>query len=81
MALTPEQLHEIGIAIATVEAAITNEPEAFRYLDDHAHVVGDAVVMALAQRGFVVAADPIGAAIVLNEIEREAGIEEPKILS
>jgi hypothetical protein len=81
MALTPEQLHEIGMALAQVEAAVSAEPEAFRYLDDHAHVIGDACVMALAQRGFVVTADPVGAAIVLSEIEYEAGMAEPKLLS
>ena len=79
MSLSALQLHEIGIAIATVEAAIEHEPEAFQYLDDRAHVVGDAVVMALAQRGFVVKADTIAAAVVLSEIEREAGIEPPKL--
>jgi hypothetical protein len=81
MGLTPEQLHEIGMALAQVEAAIQAEPEAFRYLDDRAHVVGDVICMALAQRGFVIVPDQVAAAVILSEIEYDAGIAEPKLLS
>lgn len=73
MALTPEQLHDVGMAVATVEAAITAEPGAFRYLDDHAHVVGDCLVMALAQRGLVIVPNPVEAAVLIHELEREVG--------
>lgn len=74
MSLTPEQLHDVGMAIAQVEAAISSNPEAFRYIDDHAHVVGDVVQMALAQRGLVIRADPVAAAVLVTELEREAGM-------
>jgi hypothetical protein len=77
---TPEQLHDIGMAIAQAEAAISAEPEAFHYIDDHAQVVGDVIVMALAQKGFVVTADAIAAAVIVSELEDEAP-GDPKLLS
>lgn len=67
--MTPEQLHALGMALATLEAAIGNTPEAFRG-PDHAHVVGDAAVFALAMKGFVVEYDPDRAAVVAAEFER-----------
>ena len=70
MALTGRQLHELGLALATLEAAIGDTPEAFRTGEDHAHVVGDAAVFALAMRGFVVEYDPDRAATIAAEFER-----------
>lgn len=68
--LTPEQLHEIGMALAQLEAAIGETPEAFRTGQDHAHVVGDACVFAFAMRGFVIVANAERAAVVAAEFER-----------
>lgn len=72
MALTDEQLHKLGLAVASVEAAIMADPNVFRAADSqgHAHVVGDATVFALAMKGFVVSYDPEQAAIVAAEYER-----------
>lgn len=68
--LTDEQLHEIGQAVGNVERAIGETPEAFDYLADHAHVVGEMVVFALARKGFVVTADAARAALIAAEFER-----------
>lgn len=70
MALTPHQLHELGTALATLEAAIGDTPDAFRTGQDHAEIVGDACVFALAMRGFIVTYDPEAAAVVAAEYER-----------
>jgi len=64
------QLHEIGLALAALEAAVMAEPDTFRIRTDHAHVIGDAAVMALAQRGFVVVPNAHAAAEVAAEYER-----------
>lgn len=72
VSLTPEQLHEVGLALAQLEAAVMAEPGAFRAAGvDHAHVIGDAAVFALAMRGFVIEHVPILAATVAAEFERE----------
>lgn len=74
MALTPEQLHELGMAVANVEAAVGAEIEVFRAAaaehGDHAHVIGDALVFSLAMKGFVVKFDPDAAAFVAAMYER-----------
>lgn len=71
MVMTPEQLHELGMALATLEEAIGSTPDAFRTGGDHAQVVGDGAVYALAMRGFIVEYDPVRAAVVMAEYERE----------
>lgn len=68
--LDREKLHELGMAAANVEAAIESTPEAFRVDHDHAAVVGDALVFALAMKGFVVVYDEPAAARVAAEYER-----------
>jgi hypothetical protein len=67
---TPEQEHELGMALAQLEAAIGETPEAFRTGEDHAQIVGDVLVFALAMRGFVLTFDPEAAARVAAEFER-----------
>lgn len=69
--LAPEQLHDLGMALAQLEAAIEAEPGAFHYVDDHAQVVGDAAVFALAMKGFVVTFDPVQAAAIAAGYERQ----------
>jgi hypothetical protein len=72
VALSGEQLHEVGLAVGRVESAIRAEPDAFRVLSaDHAHVVGDMIVFALARKGFVVSFAPEQAARIAAEYERE----------
>ena len=68
--LTDEQLHELGMAAANLEAAVGESPEAFRVGHDHALIIGDALVFAMARKGFVVEHDPARAAVVAAEYER-----------
>lgn len=65
-------LHDIGMAAATVEAAIGDTPEAFRmtHEEDHAVLVGDAFVFALAMKGIIVERHAGKAALVAAEYER-----------
>lgn len=65
-----ERLHDLGMAAANLEAAIERTPEAFRTGHDHAAVVGDALVMALAMKGFVIEFDPDRAAVIAAAYER-----------
>lgn len=65
-----EELHALGMALATLEAAIGSTPEAFRTGEDHAVVVGDALVMVLARFGFTVHHDHVEAAEIAAEYER-----------
>jgi hypothetical protein len=66
----PAHLHALGLALAQLEAAIGETPEAFRTGADHAHIVGDAFVFAAAMRGFVITHDPEAAALIAAEYER-----------
>jgi hypothetical protein len=73
--LTDDDLHEIGMAIATLEAAVGNESATFRAYSartgvSHATVVGDGLVMALAMRGFVVVHNHTIAAEIAAKYER-----------
>ena len=71
-ALTDAQLHTIGMAVATLEAAIGDTPDAFRTGMDHAAIVGDALIFALAMKGFVVDHDHVRAAAVARSYEHDA---------
>lgn len=76
--MTREQLHDLGMAIATLEEAVGSTPEAFRIGHDHAAIVGDAAIFALAMKGFVVVDDPDRAARVAAEYERSPE-QDPKL--
>lgn len=83
--LADSDFEGIGMALATLEAAIGNEAEIFRAYSrrsgvSHAQVVGDAAVFALAMRGFVIVHNPTAAATVAAEYER-APEQKPKPLS
>jgi uncharacterized protein YjeT (DUF2065 family) len=69
---TDEQLRALGLAAANVEAAIEKEPDAMaaHRPEDHAAAVGDALVLALALKGFIVQFSPEAARRVRNRMER-----------
>lgn len=74
MALKPTQLHELAAAFAQIVVAVkTPNPAAMLPAHEQAEVLGELVVLGLAQRGFVVTFDPPRAAFVAAEMEREDG--------
>lgn len=71
--LSPEEHRLIARAVVNLEAAIEQMPGFFRTGHDHEEIVGDALEVALAMKGFVIVYDPAGAAEVAALAERGGG--------